>query len=244
MIRDQLPAAIFPASINPRYLIELIYIAGVLFFFARFVQQLLHLIRKIKSASGYQTGGCTVVESNGDNHTFSFFRYIFLGQPENLTADEKVKIIQHETIHARRFHSFDLLLINVVGIFFWFNPVLKFYKKIFIQLHEFEADARAVDNRDTNVYCSLLAKVALESADFPLANHFNSSLTIKRIVMIRSIKQKMKTWKMIIATGVIPIVFFVVGCQDQVMKDYVDIAKIRMTYRISFRRKYNRQTFG
>lgn len=29
-----------------------------------------------------------------------------------------------------------------MGIFFWFNPILRFYKNTLIQLHEFEADAR------------------------------------------------------------------------------------------------------
>jgi TonB family protein len=102
-----------------------------------------------------------------------------------------------------------------LGIVFWFNPVIRIYKKIFVQLHEFEADARAAEKHDVDEYCSLLAKVALHSANYKLANHFSNSLTLKRIEMMRTLKQKIKSWKVIAVAMVIPVVFFVVSCQDQ-----------------------------
>jgi TonB family protein len=207
---------------NLWYFAGLLYTAGLVFFLTRFILRLVLLIRKTRSAALYKVGQCSVVESDS-KQTFSFFRYIFLSQPGGLTSDEKNKIILHETVHARQFHSFDILLINIIGIFFWFNPLLIFYKKIFIQLHEFEADARAVENRDANAYCSLLAKVALQSVGFPLANHFNNSLTLKRITMMRTIKHKIKGWKIITMTGIIPLVFFIVACQDQVTSDVQDV---------------------
>ncbi len=52
------------------------------------------------------------------------------------------------------------------------------------------------------ISCSLLARVALMSADIKLANHFSNSLTLKRIEMIRTIKMKPKLWK-IAALGAI-----------------------------------------
>jgi Gram-negative bacterial TonB protein C-terminal/BlaR1 peptidase M56 len=198
------------------YFIELVYIGGILFFLARFILQLIQLIRKLRYSTPHKVGIYRIIESPEHQHTFSFFNYIFLGQSEILNAEEKNRIIQHETVHARQLHSCDLLLINVVGIFFWFNPLLRIYKKIFIQLHEFEADARAVENRDGNAYCILLAKVALQSADFPLANHFNNSLTLKRITMINTLKQKIKTWKMVAVASALPLVFVIIACQEQV----------------------------
>jgi TonB family protein len=134
-------------------------------------------------------------------------------------------VIRHETIHVRQYHSLDILLINVIGIFFWFNPLVKMYKKIFVQLHEFEADARAVQNRDVNEYCNLLAKVALESAGFKLANHFNNSLTIKRIEMMKTIKRKIRLWKFVAIAGVIPLAFIGIACQDQLADEVTEIAQ-------------------
>lgn len=205
--------------------IALFYGAGLLVSFSLFTIRLIQLTRKLTGNSFSAVGKYKVIESSGHRHTFSFFNYIFLGQADELSIDEKQRILQHETIHARQLHSLDVLLVNITGVLFWFNPIIKTYKKIFIQLHEFEADARAVEDRDVNDYCTLLAKVALQSADFRLANHFNNSLTLKRIKMMRTLKQKIKTWKILAFAGVIPLVFFLVACQDQVMNDITALAK-------------------
>jgi TonB family protein len=111
-----------------------------------------------------------------------------------------------------------------MSIFFWFNPLLRTYKKIFIQLHEFEADARAVANREVNDYCSLLARVALQSADFKIASHFNQSLTVKRINMMRTFKTKIRKWKLVAVATVAPMFFIAIACQDQVADDLQEIA--------------------
>jgi len=194
----------------------LVYCAGMLVTFLVFVYRLLHLMVFSKALQTYTIDRFRVAESTLDMPSFSFFNFIFIGQADKLTFYEKQQIIGHETIHAKRQHSLDILLLNTIGIFFWFNPVIGIYKKIFIQLHEFEADARAVDNRNVDDYCSLLARVALMSADIKLANHFNHSLTLKRIEMIRTIKMKPRLWKLAALGAIIPSFFFVVACQDQV----------------------------
>src|SRR5688500_4923340 len=165
--------------------IQIVYAVGVSFFIIRFFVWLLSLVILVRQSKPTAYGTLTVIESPKSIPAFSFFNCIVIGRADTLSVKEKNDIIRHEIVHAHQFHSFDILLINLLAIFFWFNPLLKIYKKIFVQLHEFEADARAVENRDVNEYCSLLAKVALESAGFKLANHFSKSLTLKRIEMMR-----------------------------------------------------------
>ncbi len=219
----------FQGKVDYWHYIELIYIGGILFFLSRFFLQLIQLTRKLTCSTPHQVGIYKVIESPEHQHTFSFFNYIFLGQSNVLTAEEKNRVIRHEAVHARQLHSLDLLLLNLVTIFFWFNPLLIIYRKIFIQLHEFEADARAVQNRDVNAYCILLAKVALQSADFPLANHFNNSLTLKRITMMNTLKHKIKTWKMVAVASALPLVFVIIACQDQVATEAQKLAKSTTT---------------
>jgi hypothetical protein len=213
------------AIINFWVLVQWIYFLGLGFFLLRFVTWIARLMKLINSNAGYPEGKFKIVEPDGVLPTFSFFNTIVVGQAHSLSVQEKQKIIAHEGVHAKQLHSSDILLLNIIGIFFWFNPFLKTYKKIFVQLHEFEADARAVENRDVNEYCSLLAKVALESAGFKLANHFNNSLTLKRIEMMRTIKRKIKPWKMLAIAGVIPIAFFIIACQDQLANEVAEIAQ-------------------
>jgi TonB family protein len=205
-----------PTSQNLWSYFEIAYVVGIAFFFIRFIVQLFDLVVTMKKSKVNAYGKLKIVESTEDKPTFSFFNFIFLNQSQSLASEEKEKIILHETVHAKQLHSFDILIVNIINIFFWFNPLIRSYKKIFVQLHEFEADARAVENSDMNEYCSLLAKVALQSADYKLANHFNNSLTLKRIQMMKTIKRKIKPWKMLVIAGMIPLAFFVIACQDQV----------------------------
>ena len=203
----------------------ILYVAGMLFFLIRFLTRFTNLVVFLKKSRPSINGRLKIVESDDLSPTFSFFNVIVLGDSKSLSAEEKQKVIHHETVHVKEYHSLDILLVNLLGVFFWFNPMLKVYKKIFVQLHEFEADARAVENRDVNEYCNLLAKVALESAGFKLANHFNNSLTLKRILMMKTIKRKIRPWKMVVIASVIPLTFALIACQDQLADEVTEIAQ-------------------
>jgi TonB family protein len=195
-----------------------IYAMGVGFFLLWLIMQLGYVWIMLRNATAHTMGQFRVIESSDDKPTFSFFNLIYIGRAHELSPSEKEQIIRHESVHAKQLHSLDILLVTVLGILFWFNPLIRLYKKIFIQLHEFEADARAVENSDVNQYCSLLARVALQ-AHFPIASHFNESLTVKRIEMMRTIKRKIKPWKVAIAATAFALCFIVIACQDQVIDE-------------------------
>lgn len=192
-----------------------IYASGAILFLIWLIFQFTSLLKTIRRASGYTIDNYKIIESPDDKPTFSFFHLIYIGRAHELSDQEKQQIIRHEAVHAAQWHSLDILIVTFLKIVFWFNPFINSYKKIFIQLHEFEADARAVENSDMNKYCSLLARVALQSVHFPIANHFNQSLTLKRISMMRTIKKKIHPWKMAALAAIIPFSFFIVACQDQ-----------------------------
>lgn len=206
-------------------IIHYTYLGGVLFFGLLFSYRIFRLAQLIHSSSTRPYHDFIIAESASSKLTFSFFHFIFIGQAGSISDDEKQQILHHESIHARQWHSLDILLIHLLGIVFWFNPLIRFYKKIFIQLHEFEADARAVEIHEVNKYCSLLARVALQSADFPIANHFNQSLTLKRIAMMQTMKTKIKKWKVALTIAAFPAFFVLVACQEQLVENMKTIEK-------------------
>ena len=207
-------------TVDAWMLTRMIYGLGAIIALLIFTARLITLFRMIRKTPSYTIDEFTILESPRHEYSsFSFFNFIFIGKSTTLTDEEKALIIEHERIHAQRLHSFDVVLAHAIGIAFWFNPVVKMYKKIFVHLHEYDADARAVKYHNVNDYCSLLAKVALLSADIRLASHFSSSLTLKRIEMMRKIKSKIKWWKFAIVSAAVPLFFFVVSCQDQMIKD-------------------------
>ena len=54
---------------------------------------------------------------------FSFFGWIFVN-PAHYEERELHEIIVHESAHVRQWHSLDMLLGEILCIFFWFNPEL------------------------------------------------------------------------------------------------------------------------
>ena len=203
----------------------IVYVSGLALCSVLVILQLMHLVIIFRKATTYEVDNLHIAESMEDKPTFSFFNFVFIGKAQELSAQEKQHIIRHESVHSQQWHSLDILLINILKVFFWFNPFINTYKKNFIQLHEFEADARAVENADVNKYCSLLARVALRSADFRLANHFNNSLTVKRIEMMKKIKTNIRQWKLVALALVFSGVFVFIACQDQVEDDMKQITQ-------------------
>jgi TonB family protein len=195
------------------------YFAGFALFLLLFIVRLTLLVRLFKSSKKYYWKNYLVAESENTHGSFSFFQFIFLGKALDLSDHEKQEILIHEEVHIQKMHSFDIVVVNLLGIIFWFNPAIQWYRRSFVQIHEFEADARSVESRDVNAYCNLLAKVALQSNGYPLANHFTNSLTLKRIMMMKTVQKKIKQWKLVTVSLAIAAIFFVVACQDQVMQD-------------------------
>lgn len=210
-----------------------IYFSGIFIFSFLLFFRISHIFQLIKKQYMFPWNNCKVAKSTENLPTFSFFNFILIGQADKLSNKEIEEVLRHENVHVKSYHTLDILLINLLEIIFWFNPFIKIYKKILTQLHEFEADAHAVENHDLREYCHLLARVALQSADFSIANHFNKSLTLKRITMMQTVKSKIKPWKLAALAMAIPATFFFIACQDQVMEDVgmaIENASMAMEY--------------
>lgn len=215
-------AAASAGTISVAIALQWIYlvIAGLLLLL--FVAKFLRIVRYIRSSAiTHRQGKFNIIESTLPLPTFSFFHHIFIGNAPTFTAAEKQAIINHEITHAAKLHSLDILLVEILKIIFWFNPAVYAYKKILNNIHEFQVDELVTQHTDVKQYCSLLAKVALLSADFPLASHFNNSLTLKRIAMMNTLKTKISTWKLVALASLVSGLFLFVACQDQVVSDMV-----------------------
>jgi len=175
------------------------------------IYQLLVQYKKVTTLT--QQGNFKVIQNLEGFKCFSFFQLIFIG--DSYTPREREHVIAHEMVHARNFHSIDILLVELLKIFFWFNPAVYLFKKHLTSLHEFQADSVAVEKCDAEQYCNLLARVALQSADYPIANHFNNSLTLKRISMIKNATGRLNVWRVISSLVIIVGLFIFVSCKEE-----------------------------
>ncbi|VXB22198.1 putative Energy transducer TonB [Flavobacterium sp. 9AF] len=164
------------------YLLGLI-LSAILFFIKIFK------IWKIKSESEeimYQSNKIYLHEQPYE--AFTFLNFVFIGK----NNDDIETILKHELVHRLKKHSFDLLILEIASILFWFNPILKVYQNSLAEVHEFEADALVVSN-DKGRYFETILNQMFQLKNWSITNNFfNKSLIKKRIFMLQKSKSPKK----------------------------------------------------
>src|SRR5690606_18454031 len=206
--------------------IAIIYLGVCTLLFLRLLYRYVRLWAVIRNARPLaEADGMKILEVDEPSMTFSVFNYIVLGDPSALGDRESNLIIRHESVHVRKGHTWDILIAELHCIVFWFNPAAWAIKRQLGDVHEYEADQHVVQGEDVQEYCSLLARIALQSQGFALATHFGQSSTLKRIHRSKSAKNKISGWKIAVLVPAIAGVLGFVACQDQVMDDLNPVAQ-------------------
>ncbi len=128
-----------------------------------------------------------IVMINEDLTPHSFLNYLFIHKKEFENIENEILV--HEYAHIQQKHFYDILLMEILQTFFWFNPVLFFYRKALQLNHEYLAD-EAVVNTTQNIrsYQYLLIDKASKLKTYNLTSQFNYSITKKRLLMMTKTK--------------------------------------------------------
>lgn len=207
-----------PNSFEKLYAMMIIgwlYWGGFFLLAIRLIIRLFKTIRHLRRIPFKQSDGFRIFLSKKDEASFSFFRYIFIGQSESLSLEEKKAVVLHEKTQARSLHSLDLILLELMQVVFWFNPILLLYRRSLRCIHEFEADKTALAEINRSAYCNFLARSALRSLDVDLAIYFNGSITLKRIAMISQVNQRANGWRLFVSSLTFVAIFLAVTCHGQ-----------------------------
>ncbi|TGV03060.1 M56 family metallopeptidase [Flavivirga rizhaonensis] len=170
--------------------LPIVYLSGILFFFCRFIIQLVSLFRLIFKNKSEKLGVYKFVNVNTEVSPFSFFNWIVYNLNQ-FTKTELDQIITHEKVHVRQYHSIDILLTQLSCIVLWFNPLIWLYSKDIKQNLEFIADQKAQYKFNCKKsYQTTLLKTSIPSNQMVLSNNFYNSLIKKRIIMLHKSKSK------------------------------------------------------
>ncbi|MFD1314095.1 M56 family metallopeptidase [Namhaeicola litoreus] len=136
-----------------------------------------------------------LIKTNKEVSPFSFFKYIVTGN-QKFDENEFGQILFHEKVHAKEWHSLDVLMANIVSIIFWFNPFAWLYKKQIQKNLEFIADAHTISSlKNKKDYPYLLLK-SVPTKSYGLTTQFYDSTIKKRITMLHKTRsKKVNQWK-------------------------------------------------
>ena len=183
-------------------IISYIYIIGVVFFLMKFVYNIFK-IYKIKAGKKIETiDNVNFIYTNESHVPFSFLNNVFIGTstssvtdnevPEPVEGNANILIIKHEMSHVKNHHSVDIILMEIMIAFQWFNPFIRMINNELKSNHEFIADSEAIKNEDEKSNYMMLLLQQCTADDFStIANNFSFLLTKKRISMITK-NQKVK----------------------------------------------------
>lgn len=177
-----------PSKTLPYDTLWTIYFIGCFVFFIKLISKLSKVRKTFKNAPLR-------------NVSFSFFNRVYIHDQADYRSD---LIRKHEAVHVRQRHSLDLLLVEIIQVFNWFNPFLGLYKKELKFQHECIADQIcAADNK--NQYAKLLVANAMNVQLNSIFNEFsNKSLLKQRIMML--FKKKTKRVYYLFYALVLPVV--------------------------------------
>ena len=146
--------------------------------------------------------GVRIYCHSGDVAPFSWMRNIVINEKDYDEAGRE--IVLHEMGHIQGRHSWDVVLLTLVQMLQWWNPLCYVLGISLRDVHEYEADNFVLQQGvSAQGYQLLLIRKAVGSGGYPFANSFNHSLTKKRITMMK--KMKSNPWMKSKALYVIPV---------------------------------------
>ena len=181
----------------------LVYVLGVVFFFARHLWSFARMIGLLRtSRKECLDDGITLFVHRRQIAPFSWMKLIAVSEAD--LADGREAILAHECAHIANRHSWDLLLAELCAIFQWFNPAAWLLKHELQTVHEYEADEWVIRHGiDAKTYQLLLIKKAVGAKLYYMANSLNQSSLKKRITMM--MKKKSNPWARMKYVYVLPL---------------------------------------
>ena len=172
--------------------LAILFFAGAAYVLVRLVVSILIFIRTTRQGElVLEEDGCKVIVTEQDIAPFSWMRYIVLSRKDWEGPHES--IITHEKAHIAFGHSIDLLLVDILSAFQWFNPAIWMLRADLQELHEYEADDAVLRSGvDLKEYQYLLIRKAVGKSGYSVANSFNHSILKNRITMMSRTKSPLR----------------------------------------------------
>jgi TonB family protein len=192
-----------------------IYIIIVSIFIFKLLIDLMNLLFLILR---HKDKGSRIIRFHGFSTSgFAAMGYIFINA--RLSQDDADHIIRHEQKHLKQNHFVDIIFIEMLKAFQWFNPVIYLFDRSLRAIHEYQADQECISSGVPIVsYQSLLLNQVFKSRVFNLTNSFsNPSLIKKRMLMMT--KKRTPSFaglKMLLALPAAGIVFMTITAYREI----------------------------
>ena len=193
--------------------LAVLYFAGVACLLVRSLVSVLSVRRIIRRGECVrEEDGCKIIVTEQEIDPFSWMRYVVLSRKD--WEGTPGPIVTHEMAHIGNGHSAELLLVDLMSAFQWFNPAVWMLRADLREVHEYEADDAVLrSGANLKEYQYLLIRKAVGKSGYSVANSFNHSILKNRITMMSKSKSPLsRGWRVL---WLLPLVCLAVGLQAQ-----------------------------
>jgi beta-lactamase regulating signal transducer with metallopeptidase domain len=177
-----------PAGLSMADLLWIIYLTGAAFFLGRMCLRFYRLWRLLRQSRLEKMGDVKIAYTQ-TNTLASFFGYIIWPEKADYTPETARILLAHERAHARDRHSLDVLLMELLLVLQWFNPLMHAFCRSLRTVHEYIADRAVLRSRQGNllIYAQLLVQESAGAMPVQLTpvNTFHSQLKLRLRMLAR-----------------------------------------------------------
>lgn len=181
---SSLPSKMGSALLSFDYSV-MIYRLGALAAFFVIAMGIFQLFVMASKNRVFKLKGARLVVSSKAISPYSFFNYIFIAR--ELTEHNNWKtMVHHEIAHVKQGHSFDVLFIDFMMVFQWYNPFYWVLRRLVRENHEFLADTAVLSKGmiSNGQYKELLLSQAIGGRPVITSNFINVKTVKKRFKMM------------------------------------------------------------
>jgi TonB family protein len=191
-----------------RLILLFLYLSGITILLIRAMRHFRSIFKTISKADINEQGPAKLIRASQFPASFSFFNYVFINS--SVSENEAQEIMNHEIVHVRQKHWFDLLLVEILRLIQWVNPFAWIYTRFIRLNHEYLADQAALQRTASPAnYRAALINQLFESPVISLTNSFNYSLNKKRFDMMKKIiSSPYRKFKVLLVLPIFAIVFY------------------------------------
>jgi hypothetical protein len=200
-----------------------LYGLGVFVFLLKFCINLNNIISRIRNNPKSKAKGFINVLVSSLKIPHTFFNYIFFNKYKFEHNDIPQEVFLHEQTHAKQKHSIDVLLLELIQIIFWFNPLVYLLKREVKLNHEFLADHAVLQNGiEPSTYQTILLAFSSNAHQQELANAINYSSIKKRFTVMNTHTSKRSIWmRSLLILPVLALLFYGFTEREQIERENI-----------------------
>ncbi|PUB35798.1 BlaR1 peptidase M56 [Elizabethkingia sp. YR214] len=180
-------------SFNWYKIVTYSYIIITAFFIIRFILGILQITHRVYKNKKKTVDNIHYILLDNKQIPYCFLNYIFVPGEDFLHKNIESEILQHEQAHLFQKHTLDVMFIQLVLAFAWFNPFFWLIKQSITANHEFLADEHTLRlSKDIQHYRKLIISKTMAPYHNQFASNFNFLLTKKRFIMMTKQTSKNK----------------------------------------------------